>query len=60
MGKVKFEIPFDVIETFSVWNAESFKNDEEYDKLMVEALLLVFVNPDEITVHDDVRKFIKS
>lgn len=59
MGKVKFEIPFDVIKTFSVWNAE-FKDDLEYDKLMVEALLLIFVDSDELTVEENVRDFIKG
>lgn len=61
VGDAKFEIPAKVIETFSAWNVEPFKNQSAYDKLMIEALLLIFVTPEDMrngVVDEPVRQFI--
>lgn len=58
---MKFEIPIDAIDTFRTWNAEPLKQNRSCDKLMVEALILILVTPDDITkglVNDEVREFI--
>lgn len=66
VGDIKFEIPSKVIETFDIWNGVPLKNNEAYDKIMVEALLLVFVTPEnmakgevDVTVRDFIRGFLR-
>lgn len=73
MGGDKYEIPSNAINCFIEWNAEPLKHHKAYDKLMVEALLLVFFSTEnetenttknvaknmaEETVDDAVREFI--
>lgn len=51
----------DAINKFIQWNASSLKGNIFYDKMMVEALLLVFSSPEQIAekcISDDVRDFI--
>lgn len=63
LGAVKFEIPNNVIETFSTWNVGPLKNNVIYDKLMVEALLLIFVSQEDLVrceVDQTVRGFING
>lgn len=63
MGDTKYEIPEKAIETFKTWNGELLKHHKAYDKLMVEALLLIFVNPEDLAkglVNDTVRGFIRD
>lgn len=58
-----FEIPADAIETFSSWNTFPMNNQELYDKLMVEALIFMFVEPENMEIEnidDDVVEFICS
>lgn len=60
---VKFEIPNNVIETFAAWNTGPLKDNAVCDKLMVEALLLIFVTPEEMIQHEvdeNVRQFING
>lgn len=61
MGGVKYEIPIDIVETFGIWNAEPLKRNKAYDKLMIEALVLIFVTPEDMAmgqVSVAVREFI--
>lgn len=61
MGDEKFEIPARAIETFGLWNTDPLKQQEAYDKLMIEALLLIFVTPEDMqkgNIADKVVKFI--
>lgn len=48
LGSVKYEIPEKVIKTFNDWNSEPLKQHKVYDKLMVEALVLIFIAPEDI------------
>lgn len=58
---MKFLILVEVIETFGAWNTEPLKQNKAYDKLMVEALILTLVTPDDLAngnVSDVVCDFI--
>lgn len=60
---VKFEIPASAIETFTLWNTGPLKNQELYDKLMIEALVFMFVTPEDMRdgkIDDDVVNFIRD
>lgn len=63
VGSDKHEVPMNVINRFIQWNTSSLKANIFYDKMMVEALLLVLFSPEQMTEHcmnNDVRDFISS
>lgn len=60
---IKFEIPASAIDTFILWNTGALKKQQPYDKLMVEALVFMFLTPEDMKIRkigDDVSEFIRS
>lgn len=63
LGAEHFEIPFKVIDKLKDWNTHTDKANEEYDRKLISALLLMCCSSNDLAnyqVNNDVREFISG
>lgn len=62
LGMDKLNIPVKVVDTFKAWNTQK-PGEEEYDKRMTIALLLMYVSPVDLAAHSvdiKIKEFISG